>query len=110
MRSGTHGSPSWAQRVVACLLLSLVLILIVNPIFECHDHLDNLSHLGSRGVLVTLLLVASAGTTLVRSVRLPWRRVVLFILSRTPIVVYALERFELPSSAAAFQMTLPLRI
>jgi hypothetical protein len=92
------------------MLLSLVLILIVNPIFECHDHLDNLSHLGSRGVLVTLLLVASAGTTLVKSVRLPWRRVVIFILSGTPVVAYTGDRLDLPSSASAFQMTLPLRI
>ncbi len=110
MRFDTTASPSWAQRIVACLLLSLVLFLIVNPIFECRDHLDNLAHLGSRGVLVTLLLVASAGTTLVKSVRWPWSRVVFSILQCTPMIAIVWPRSNSRPTAAAFQLPLPLRI
>ncbi len=110
MRCGTPANPSWAQRLVACLLLSLVLFLVVNPVFECRDHLDNLAHLGSRGVLVTLLLVASAGTTLVKSVRWPWSRVVLSIQQGTPLIAIAWPRSNSRPTAAAFQLPLPLRI
>lgn len=59
---------SRAQRIVACLLLVMVVVfLVVNPLWECHDHLDNLRHLGPNGVLLIILLLACAGITLFKS-------------------------------------------
>ena len=58
---------SWKQRVIACLLLVLAVFLVINPLWECHDHLDNLRHLGPHGVLLILLLVACAGVSLIKS-------------------------------------------
>jgi len=59
---------SRTQRVVACLLLVMVVaFLVVNPLWECHDHLDNLRHLGPNGVLLIILLLACAGITLFKS-------------------------------------------
>jgi hypothetical protein len=61
---------SLAQRIIACLLLLFVVFMVVNPICECHDHMDNLRHLGSHGFLVTLLLVVCAGISLVKLLRI----------------------------------------
>jgi hypothetical protein len=59
---------NWTQRVIACLLLVMVVaFLVVNPLWECHDHLDNLRHLGPNGVLLIILLFACAGITLFKS-------------------------------------------
>lgn len=59
---------SGAQRIVACLLLVMVVVfLVVNPLWECHDHLDNLRHLGPNGFLLIILLLACAGITLFKS-------------------------------------------
>lgn len=55
-----------SQRIVACLLLALVAFVVVNPLWECHDHLDNLRHLGSNGFLLIILLVACAGISLLK--------------------------------------------
>lgn len=56
----------FAQRTIAFLLLALVSFLVVNPIWECHDHLDTLRHLGPHGALIILLMVALAGVSLLR--------------------------------------------
>ena len=64
-----QGAFSFAPRVIAFLLLSLTTFLVVNPIFECQDHLDNLRHLGPHGVLLLLLVVGLAGVSLLKSVR-----------------------------------------
>lgn len=63
------GQLPWKQRVIACLLLVLAVFLVINPLWECHDHLDNLRHLGPHGVLLILLLVACAGVSLIKSFR-----------------------------------------
>lgn len=57
----------FAQRTIAFFLLALISFLVVNPIWECHDHLDTLRHLGPHGVLVIVLLVALAGVSLLKS-------------------------------------------
>ena len=60
--------PSRVQRVVArVLLLMVVALLVVDPLWECHDHLDNLRHMGPSGILVIALLFACAGIMLFRS-------------------------------------------
>lgn len=85
-RLETLATRSLRQRIVACLLLLLVVFLIVNPIFECHDHLDNLCHLGPHGFLVILLLAACAGLGLMVSRR--W----------SPDVSYSvIRRFQTPA-------------
>ena len=57
------------RRLLAGLLLVLVVVLLlVNPLWECHDHMDNLRHLGPHGILVLFLLFACAGMTLFRAV------------------------------------------
>jgi len=59
---------SRGQKIVACLLLVMVVgFLVVNPLWECHDHMDNLRHLGPHGMLMILLLFACAGITLFKS-------------------------------------------
>lgn len=59
---------SRCRRFVAFLLLVLVVaFLVVNPLWECHDHMDNLRHLGPHGMLMIFLLFACAGITLFRS-------------------------------------------
>ena len=61
---------SRGQRIVACLLLTMVVgLLVVNPLWECHDHMDNLRHLGPNGILVMFLLFACAGISLFKSLR-----------------------------------------
>lgn len=63
------GTYPLAQRTIAFLLLALVSFLVVNPIWEYHDHLDTLRHLGPHGVLIILLMVALAGVSLLKSPR-----------------------------------------
>jgi hypothetical protein len=65
----TKGASPFAQRIVALLLLTLVTFLVIDPVWECQDHLDNLRHLGPHGVLLILLAVALAGVSLIRSMR-----------------------------------------
>lgn len=69
MQTITSVARSFARPVIAFLLLSLVTFTVLNPIWECTDHLDNLRHLGPHGVLVLLLAVALAGVSLLRTVR-----------------------------------------
>lgn len=67
-RRSTSGL-SRGQRLIACCLLLLIVFMVVNPLCECHDQLDNLRHFGAHGLLVILLLVACAGTALTRALR-----------------------------------------
>ncbi len=75
MRNGSNQANSATrlsrtQRIVACLLLVMVVVfLVVNPLWECHDHMDNLRHLGPNGILMMFLLFACAGITLFKSLR-----------------------------------------
>lgn len=56
------------QRIIAGVLLVLVVVfLVLNPLWECHDHMDNLRHLGPHGMLMIFLLFACAGITLFQS-------------------------------------------
>jgi len=67
MRTRATSGLSRSQHVVASALLGLVAFLVVNPIWECHDHMDDLRHLGSNGLLVIVLLMACAGISPLRS-------------------------------------------
>ena len=99
-----------ARRIIAYLLLVVVSFLVFNPLWECCDHLDNLRHLGSNGILVILLLVAAAGLTLVKTLRWIWLSLVSFRLEISPS--HMISR----SLSANFQISLcidpalPLRI
>lgn len=65
-----HASPSQRQRhlqavryVLALLFLfAVVSLCIIDPIVECHDHMDNLRHMGTDSLLTIALLAASAGS------------------------------------------------
>jgi hypothetical protein len=65
--------PGVIRRWIAGLLLGLMItLLVLNPLWECHDRLDNLRHLGPHGFLVMFLLFACAGITLFQAIR--WGR------------------------------------
>lgn len=98
--------------IAACLLLvAVVALLVVNPLWECRDHLDNLRHLGPNGFLALFLLFACAGITMFRSVR--WLRP-----SGSRLLALSLKAFaaDLGRNAILFVSTpavhspLPLRI
>lgn len=100
------------QRVIACLLLVMVVaFLVVNPLWECHDHLDNLRHLGPNGVLLIILLLACAGITLFKSVW--WFRLTgLRSLLPDPELIDPRRTYELVIIPPVFptDLVLPLRI
>ncbi len=48
-------------------MLLLSLFLVIDPLWECHDHLDNLRHFGPHGALMIVLVVACAGIILLKS-------------------------------------------
>lgn len=57
-----------AQRIVAFFFSLLVVFIVLDPLWECHDHLDNLRHLGgAHAALLILLIVACAGISLLKS-------------------------------------------
>lgn len=58
---------SLAQRFVAFLLTLLVAVLVFDPLWECHDHLDDIRHLGAHGVLLILLIIACSGISLLKN-------------------------------------------
>lgn len=101
---------SWKQRVIACLLLVLALFLVINPLWECHDHLDNLRHLGPHGVLLILLLVACAGVSLIKSFR--WSALFLPGRMEATLASFAVSRrsAEYAVCAALSSLPPPLRI
>lgn len=69
VRSANKGVYPLGQRAIAFLLLVLVSFLIADPLWELHDHLDNLRHLGPHGALLILLMVAVAGVLLLKAPR-----------------------------------------
>ena len=84
--------------VASVLLIMVVAFLVINPLWECHDNLDNLRHLGPHGILVVFLLFACAGITLFRS--LCW-----FRLTGVPIRLQCPKLFGLPW---AYELVTPL--
>lgn len=66
-RIATAAKLSWKQRIIACLLLLLSLFLVIDPLWECHDHLDDLRHFGPHGALLFVLIIACAGILLLTS-------------------------------------------
>lgn len=56
-----------SRQIIAAGLLLVVAFIVVNPLCECYDHMDNLRHLGSHGILIVLLMVALAGISLLQS-------------------------------------------
>lgn len=101
-----------SQRVIACLLLvAVVAFLVVNPLWECHDHLDNLRHLGPSGVLMIFLLFACAGITLFKSSC--WFFLAGLGISRLNLQSLAPHRRNVPAiirSVSFSDLPLPLRI
>lgn len=67
IRGGVLGTCSLAQRMIAFLLSVLMLVLVFDPLWECHDHLDDLRHLGAHGLLLVLLIIACAGISLLKT-------------------------------------------
>lgn len=112
IRAHPQGRLDRRQRVVACfLLVMVVLLLVVNPLWESHDHMDNLRHLGPNGVLVMFLLFACAGITLLKS--LAWRRPSESQILRGSLRLFAprwLEEFARLRSIFSSDLLLPLRI
>ena len=96
--------------MVACAMLAMVAFLVVNPLWECHDHLDDLRHLGPNGFLVIVLLVACAGIALLKS--LHW-----FSLNKLCASLLSPQLFAIPRQACdtlrsilTGDLLLPLRI
>lgn len=68
MRRSASSKRTFAQRLVAFFLSVLLVIMVVDPIWEIHDHLDDIRHLGAHGILLILLIVLCAGISLLKSV------------------------------------------
>lgn len=101
---------SWKQRIVACSLLMLSLFLVFEPLWECHDHLDNLRHFGPHGALMIVLVFACAGVLLLK----PKSGLALLLL---PLIAGMLQPFAVGqpasrsiSSLAFATLPPPLRI
>lgn len=90
-----EGALPFAQRMIAFLLLGLTSLMVINPIWECHDHLDTLRHLGPHGVLFIILMVALAGISLLKS---PFR--LLLSLCRNIAGMVTSQYIPYPASAA----------
>ena len=43
------------------------MVMVFDPLWECHDHLDNIRHLGAHGLLLILLIIACSGISLLKS-------------------------------------------
>ncbi len=110
LRSDAPDRPSWVQRVIACLLLILAVIVIVNPLWECHDHLDSLRHLGPHGILMIMLSVACAGLCLLKSMRWLSLSVLYSILQSLQTFAVVPLVSDKPLCATASELPLPLRI
>ncbi|TCK75888.1 uncharacterized protein DUF1625 [Acidipila rosea] len=110
LRSDAPDRPSWVQRIIACLLLTLAVTVIVNPLWECHDHLDSLRHLGPHGILVIMLMVACAGLSLLKSLRWLWLSMVCSVLQPSQTIVLGLVVSQKPLCALTSELPLPLRI
>lgn len=112
MRLRTLAELASARRVIASFLLFLVLFLVVNPIWECYDRMDNMRHLGSNGFLVIVLLTACAGIVLFRSLR--WFS--LHVLSTSSLIAPISAAFlhshchDTRLSVLSGDLPLPLRI
>lgn len=103
---------SYSRRLIAGFLLTMmVTLLVLNPLWECHDHLDNLRHLGPNGFLVMFLLFACAGITLFKAIQ--WGRPSgSQVLPLNPNL-FPSDRLNLPESFSSFvsaDLVLPLRI
>jgi hypothetical protein len=101
---------SWKQRIVALLLFVVSMFMVIDPLWECHDHLDNLRHLGPHGVLMILLVVACASVSLLKSFQ--WLGLILAAIiagKLRPLTI--LRRAFQAAPCPAFAATpLPLRI
>lgn len=85
--------------------------LVVNPLWECHDHMDNLRHLGPNGILGMFLLFACAGITLFKSLR--WccpSGSRLLLLNLKLFATHRLHTCGLFPSISSADLLLPLRI
>lgn len=101
---------SRGQRLIACVLLLLVVFLVINPLCECHDHMDNLRHLGAHGFLATLLLIVSAGIALTKALRWIHLKVSRVWLMSPQLLVIHRQAFDKFSSLLGGDLPLPLRI
>ena len=91
-------------------MLLLSFFLVLDPLWECHDHLDNLRHFGPHGALMIVLFVACAGILLLKSknaLGLLLLRIVAVLLR--PLVTMRASTRAIPSLAFAI-IPLSLRI
>jgi len=110
LRRDAPDRPSLGQRTIACLLLTLAVIVVVNPLWECHDHLDSLRHLGPHGILMIMLAVACAGLSLLKSLRWLSLSVLYSILRSLQTFAVAPLVSQKPLCALTSELPLPLRI
>lgn len=111
-QASSASRPSQGRAIIAWLLLTMVVaLLVVNPLWECQDHMDTLRHLGPNGVLVMFLLFACAGITLFKSIcwaRLAGSRFLALSLNLFPS--HRLRTRLLLPSIFSLDARLPLRI
>ena len=100
----------YVRHIVAYLLLGLAAFLVINPLWECCDHLDDLRHLGPNGILVIVLLVAIAGLSLVKTLRLVWLSLVSFRLEMSPSHLISRSLSSDFQISLCIDLALPLRI
>jgi len=112
IQAQTHTRSNRRRRMLAGFLLAMmVTLLVLNPLWECHDHLDNLRHLGPNGFLVMFLLFACAGMTLFKAIR--WGRPGGSQVLPLNLDLFASDHLNLPESFSSFvsaDLVLPLRI
>jgi hypothetical protein len=105
---------SLAQRFVAFMLSLLIMVVVIDPIWECHDHLDDLRHLGPHGLLLFLLIVACAGISLIKTFILAQPNLGTKMLGGAPQQRLSAGRMApcaiLASAADSGSAVLPLRI
>lgn len=113
-RSSAGRPRTLAQRLIAIGLFLLMVVVVADPLWEMHDHLDNIRHLGAHGVLLVLLIVLCSGITLLKSVAIAPPN---FSGTLLPGIAADLRRASgidvsacFASSAAQGMAALPLRI
>lgn len=110
IRTQSPAGLSKGQRLIALCLLLIVAFLVVNPICECHDHMDNLRHLSSHGFLMILLLLACAGIALTKALKWLGLQVLRVVLFRPPFLFLVGQRCDVFCDLFRDSLALPLRV
>lgn len=113
MRSCLASGLSLGQRIIARFLLLMLAFVVIDPLWECRDHLDNLRHLGgSHAALLIVLLIACAGVMLLRSVHLFALNLLRSIVQAlcSPAFSWRVPENVYRASNSSLSLLLPLRI